>query len=220
MVIEKLSRVVAIAAMSLALAAPVAQAKSGGEDATAHSTTESPRVVTSKTPEPSESPEASHSPRPEQSTSVRGSHEVELESKLEHKSGKLEAASLKVCKARETGINQRITHLSDNAVKRLGVMIAIAERTKAFAASHSVAGADYTAAVAAVESARVKAAADTAALSGKTFSCDGSDPKATATTFMDQFKQANASMKAYRTAIKHLIEVVRAGLPAGQQGAN
>jgi len=117
-------------------------------------------------------------------------------------------ASLRVCERRQTKINAIMDRSNARAKRQIALFTTIADRTKAFYVQKGHTLANYDELVAAVDSAKVKAEADLAALPTD-FACDSPDPKGTASSFKEGMKQEITDLKALKTAVKNLIVGVK-----------
>ena len=124
---------------------------------------------------------------------------------------KLSEIKLKVCKKRETSVNNILTRISDRGQKQLDLFSSIATKTEAFYASKGKAISNYDALVADVNA--KKAAAQTEVDSIKsnsvTFKCDGTDPKGAVSGFKTVLKAEISALKDFKTAVKNLIVGVK-----------
>lgn len=129
--------------------------------------------------------------------------------------GRLTAARLKACQARENAIKTRSQHLNQLVTTMEEKFDAIAARVEEYYTTKAVPNgkiiANYDALVAdiaakktAVQTALTKAQNDIAG-----FRCDINDPKSQMVTYRNDMKGVIQELKDYRTSIKDLIVAVR-----------
>ena len=130
-----------------------------------------------------------------------------LKSKIETR---LTETKLRVCKQRQSKISGIMSRSTVRAQKQLEVFTAISERVQAFYEKKGKVSATYDAKLAAVNAAKAAAEADIQALKElKTFDCESSDPKGGGQAYKAALDKVHESLKAYRTAIRELIQDVK-----------
>jgi hypothetical protein len=163
------------------------------EDSTRHASNSTNSTAENKT-EPSEGADDTIHPLAKQT--------------IEHR---LENAKLRVCRNHEANISKLMTNGVQRAQKQIDLFTTITTRVEAFYTEKGKTVDSYDRLVAAVGAAKATAATDLSTLQGtSTFSCDGSDPKGTASGYRSAAEKLRQDLQAYRTAIKNLIVAVKA----------
>lgn len=153
-------------------------------------------------------------------SSTTTNHETETETKTENETASHSASDQKsrnqtgkqrACQNREHAINNILARIADRGQKQLDLFTTIATRVEAFYVAKGKTLGNYDALVADINAKHMAAQAtvNTIKASSVTFSCNESDPKATATSFKDSLKAEIAALKAYKTAVKNLIVGVK-----------
>lgn len=140
---------------------------------------------------------------------------------------RLQDTKLKACQARENGIKQRSTHLTQLATKMETQFDIIASRVEAFYTSKVVSSgktvANYDTLVSAIQTQKsgVQSALASASAEAVSFNCSATDPKGQLTQYRVDMQSVINSLKNYRTSIKNLIVAVHsvAGVTNSEQNS-
>lgn len=123
---------------------------------------------------------------------------------------RLSGKALQACDKQAANIKSTMRRGVMRVVAQKKKFDTVSKRVQAFYEKQGLSTGQYETLVEAVTSteATVQADIDSLKASG-TFSCEGTDPKAMAQTFKGNLQAAAENLKAYRTALKALIEDVR-----------
>lgn len=126
--------------------------------------------------------------------------------------------ALQSCQSRERNIKAIMARMADRADKRLRLFDTVSERVQGFYRQNGVIIDGYDALLAQLNAKRQAAVAANQQVKSQsaTFDCSIGDPKATASAFQEEVRNANAVYKEYKTALKDLI----AGVKTALQGAD
>ena len=202
---------------------PVAALSGSGDDGTTSTVTSS--STTDVKQEDAGSVQSSETVHVNNTTELHGKNKTLASTTTEHTasdaSTRLDATKLKVCKKRETAINNTLGRIADRGQKHLDLFTTIAERTEKFYVSKGKTLSNYDALVTAVNAkkATAQAAVDTIKADSVTFKCDGTDPKGAAESFKAALKSEISALKEYRTAVKNLIVGVKS-VQSTTEGSN
>ena len=148
----------------------------------------------------------------DQSSSSDDSTEPSGENKL--KTGNVERrlkdTKLKICRQRQSKISGIISRNVVRPEKQLALFNSISQRVQHFYNKQGNISVTYEEKLAAVNSAKATAEAYVKVLVGLgRFNCTSADPKGNAVAFKLALDKANDSLKAYRQAVKDLIQDVK-----------
>ena len=133
----------------------------------------------------------------------------------EARANKLEAKRLAICEKREARINAIITKGAEQSRKQLAVFQKIEEKVKQFYIDKNLSTEGYDLAVVNADDKEAAAVAAIEASLETKFDCDTTDGAKPGEAIKELVKTRHDALKAYRTAIKDLILVVKKG--HGQQ---
>ena len=140
-------------------------------------------------------------------------HKTELKDRFEARkkdvTKNLETTRLDACNKREAKINQILSQGTDQSRKHLAVFQKIEERVEAFYTDKKLSADGYDAAVATANEKEGAAIAAIEASTELTFDCDTTDGAKPGEAVKELMKERHDALKAYRTAIKDLILVVK-----------
>lgn len=141
---------------------------------------------------------------------------AELEAKLAERKAerkeRLEGRRLAMCENREERINQLLDRSVDNGKRHLTVIQKIEEGIKKFYDDKSLNASGYDAAVAATDEKEADAIASLDVLADVQFDCANVDGQKPGATLASVVHQRHDALKAYRTAVKDLLLVVKKSL--------
>ncbi len=136
----------------------------------------------------------------------------------QHKQHRLTGNMLRVCGLRKVKIGSIMDRAVLRGTRQTELFSTIATRVESYYASSGKTLDNYDQLVAAVNSAAAQAQTDLSALKSQgSFSCNGSDPKGQITAFRTAIQTEIKDLKAYRAAVKDLIQGVKS--VAGSSGA-
>ena len=124
---------------------------------------------------------------------------------------KLPENKLRICKAREAGVNRLMSRISTRGDKQSAMIDKTLERVQAYKTANNltVPAYDSLLADATAKKAAVLAAVE-AVKSGQTeFKCDGTDPKGAASVFKELMNKQTEAIKAYRASVIALLKAVK-----------
>lgn len=129
----------------------------------------------------------------------------------EARANKLEDRRLATCEKRQAKINSILTRGTDQSRKHLAVFQKIEERVKLFYQNKNLSNEGYDAAVANADEKEAAAIAAIETSTETTFDCANVDGAKPGEAIKDLMKSRHEALKAYRTAVKDLILVVKKG---------
>lgn len=150
----------------------------------------------------------------------RAELEQKFEARKQKRQEKLEGKRLEVCEKRETRINELIQSSGEKAKKKLAVFQKIEEGVKNFYDNKGLSAEGYDAAVENADAKEADAIAAIDAMIGLTFTCDDVDGATPGAVITTAAKARNDALKAYKTAVRDLIVVVKQSLEATQASEN
>ena len=124
---------------------------------------------------------------------------------------RLSTARLKICQNRQKVIDNIMTRVAERGQRRLDLFTTIAMRVEKFYTNKGKTLSNYDALVAEVNAKQASAQTAVAAVKSAStgFSCDGTDPVGSITSFKTSLNSEITALKAYRTAIRNLIVGVK-----------
>lgn len=146
----------------------------------------------------------------------RAELEQKFEARKQKRQEKLEGKRLEVCEKRETRINELIQSSGEKAKKKLAVFQKIEEGVKNFYENKGLSAEGYDAAVENADAKEADAIAAIDAMIGLTFTCDDADGATPGAVIAAAAKARSDALKAYKTAVRELIVVVKQSLEATQ----
>lgn len=131
--------------------------------------------------------------------------------RAEERSGKLADTKLRICKNRESNVNNLMDRITTRGEKQLELIDKIVERTQKYKTDKNLTVANYDTLLAAANAKKVAAqAAAEAVEAGKVaFKCDGTDPKGNAAVFKQLMQGQVEAIKAYRSSAIELLKAVK-----------
>lgn len=129
----------------------------------------------------------------------------------EARANKLEDKRLEACEKRQSKINNVLANGTDQSRKHLAVFQKIEERVKQFYVNKNLTADGYDAAVANADEKEAAAVAAIETSTETTFDCASADGGKPGDAVKDLMKTRHEALKAYRTAVKDLILVVKKG---------
>lgn len=143
---------------------------------------------------------------------------AELEQKFEERKAKrqekLDGKRLEVCEKRETRINELIQSSGEKAKKKLAVFQKIEAGVKQFYDNKGLSAEGYDAAVENADAKEADAIAAVDAMIGLAFVCDEADGATPGAVIAAAAHARHDALKAYKTAVRELIIVVKQALEA------
>jgi len=135
----------------------------------------------------------------------------EIESHRQMTDKKLSVVKQKVCKLRESHINNIMGRIAERGQKQLDLFTTIATRVEDFYTEKGKVLSNYDQLVADVNSKKTDAQTAVGLVQSQSveFKCDGTDPKGSALVFKDALKAEISALKNYRTSVKNLIVGVK-----------
>lgn len=140
---------------------------------------------------------------------------AKLEAAKEARMNKLEGKRLEICEKRQTKVNNILARGTEQSRKHLGVFQKIEEKVKQFYVDKNLSAEGYDAAVTNADEKEAAAVAAIEASTETTFDCATTDGAKPGDAVRELMKTRHEALKAYRTAVKDLILVVKKG--HGQQ---
>lgn len=128
---------------------------------------------------------------------------------------RLDAAKLRVCKAKQAGITRRSKNANQRAERMIGVFDKIAARVQEYYNNKLIPQgkivSNYDSLVLSVNGSRDAAVATLtkASLDLQSFSCDGENPGESLKTYNASVKNVAGAIKQYKTAVRELIVAVK-----------
>jgi hypothetical protein len=138
--------------------------------------------------------------------------EAKIEERRSARKERLEGVRLARCENREQRINQHLDRSVDNATRHLQVIQKIEEGIKKFYTDKSLTAEGYDAALATADEKEADAIAALEVLKEVEFDCSSADAEKPADAIKNIVHERHDALKAYRTAVKDLLLVVKKSL--------
>lgn len=132
-----------------------------------------------------------------------------IEAKQNERTAKLESKRLETCEKRQARINAMFAKATAQNKKQLAVFQSIEEKVKAFYETKNIEVDGYDAAVLNADEKEATAVAAIEASQELTFDCASADATKPGAVVKEAVKLRHEALKAYRTAVKDLILVVK-----------
>ncbi len=200
------------AALTLLLSPAVVSARDGSTTVQAE---EVPTASTSPSPSPSETPKPARVQQFEdqlkaQLLQMKQQRQADVETVKADLNEKLAGAKQKACENHQTTINRLMSVMDTRRQKTFDRITQVTTAVEAFYTKNKLSVSNYTDLVATVDAA--KAVAQTAMASQKAIpelDCSGDHPRADVTDFKQKRADSIDAMKAYRDAVKALVQAVK-----------
>ncbi len=140
----------------------------------------------------------------------RGAAKV-AELRKEHKKEQTDAERQKKCEDRKSGLETKFTSIAANSLRFQGRIDDIYAKALAYQQANNLTPANLDSLVAAANSAKSTSAASVAALQtgAPTLDCTNHEVATTVATFKVSAEQARTNLKAYKAAVKAVIQALR-----------
>ena len=143
-------------------------------------------------------------------------HRAEIEDRIknlqEHRKERLSTKRLHVCEDRQDRINEIFSNATDRNKKQLEVFKKIQTLVENFYEDKGLSASGYDAAVTNANDKMTAAQAAIDASEGLTFDCNSADGAHPGSVIREAMKSRHTALKAYRTAVKDLIVLVKQSL--------
>jgi hypothetical protein len=148
------------------------------------------------------------------SQQVPANRQAAISAAADHKAAveaRLQDAKLRVCENHEKTITSVMKRITEKSKHQFTLFNTITERTESFYTKkgHILSNYDQLVSDVAAKKAAAQAEIDAVNSVGSTFTCTGSDPKGTLSTFRSSWKSEITALQGYRTSIKNLIVAVK-----------